>query len=181
MWDKFKKKLDLPESYISITLGLLVVLVAGILTYNYFVKNQVQKTEEETAIVEQQNKAQEKPELPAKYTVKEGDTLWSIALNHYNSGYNWVSISQANNMGNPDYVVVGQELTVPEAEVIKPEGDVMATTAPPKEYTVVTGDNLWSIAEREYATGFSWTKIAQENNLENPGIIHPGNVLRLPR
>lgn len=50
-----------------------------------------------------------------------------------------------------------------------------------EEYTVVSGDNLWTIAERAYADGYKWTEIAKANNLVNPDIIHPGNKLRLPR
>ena len=181
MWKKLRKKLDLPESYVSITLGFLVILVAGILTYNYFVKGQVQKTAEIERRAEEQKTAEEKPELPAAYTVAEGDTLWKIAEKHYQSGYNWVTVATANNLSNPDNLEVGQKLTVPQAEKIVPPGEILATTAPPKEYTVSRGDSLWKIAEREYGTGYAWTRISEYNNLVNPNIIHPGNLLKLPK
>ena len=181
MWNKLRQKLDLPESYISITLGLLVVIVAGILSYNYFVKNQIelpggQKTNGDQELTE------EMPELPAQYTVTAGDDLWKIAVKHYNSGYNWATIAKANNISDPDHIEAGQKLTIPEAEAIKPEGDISAAeTAVPKEYTVTKGDSLWNIAEREYGSGYEWVRIAQANNLANPDVIHTGNLLQLPQ
>ncbi len=47
-------------------------------------------------------------------------------------------------------------------------------------YTVVEGDTLWSIAEKEYGDGFKWTEIAKENNITN-GAIEKGAKLRLPK
>lgn len=179
MWKKLRKKLDLPESYISITLGFLVVLVVGILTYNFFVRRQVEQKKEE-AKVEEGKKEEAVAELPTTYKVQAGDDLWKIAEKHYKSGYNWVTIAQTNNLVNPDRILVGQELKLPKAEVIRPPGEVSAiTAATPKEYTVVKGDTLWNIAEKQLGSGYAWTNIAKFNNLANPDVIHPGNVFKL--
>src|SRR3990167_3689898 len=179
MWKKLRQKLELPESYISITLGFLVILVGGILTYNFFVKGNVQKTQEEQKKAEQEQATAFN--LPTSYTVASGDTLWGIAEKHYKSGYNWVTLAEANNLTSPDKIETGQKLSIPEAEVINPPENVMSAQAPPKEYTVAKNDTLWKIAEREYGTGYAWTRIAQTNKLSNPDLIHPGNVLNLPR
>ncbi len=48
-------------------------------------------------------------------------------------------------------------------------------------YEVVKGDSLWKIAVRAYGDGYQWVKIARENKLVNPNLIHPGNLLALPR
>lgn len=48
-------------------------------------------------------------------------------------------------------------------------------------YTVVPGDNLWSISLKMYKSGYSWTSISKENNLKNPGIIHVGMRLTIPK
>ncbi len=48
------------------------------------------------------------------YTVKEGDCLWTIALNTYGDGFRWVDIAQANNLSNPDLIFVDQKLTLPK-------------------------------------------------------------------
>ena len=84
------------------------------------------------------------------------------------------------------------EMTEPTAEptVTKAaEITVAPTTAPeittPRqptedEYTVQHGDSLWKIEVDEYNDGYKWVEIARANNLDNPDIIHAGNVLTLP-
>ncbi len=48
------------------------------------------------------------------------------------------------------------------------------------EYIVKENDDLWSISENIYKTGYNWTEIAKANNLENPGIIYVGQKLIIP-
>jgi len=50
-----------------------------------------------------------------------------------------------------------------------------------KIYKVEKGDSLWKIAEAEYNDGYSWTKIAEANNLENPSVLVAGQELVLPK
>ena len=42
------------------------------------------------------------------------------------------------------------------------------------------GDDLWNISEKVYKSGFYWVDIARANSLSDPGLIHSGNVLKLP-
>lgn len=172
----------LPESYISITLGFLVVLVAGLLVYNYVSKNK--PTEQSPQVLTSEEKAPgEKMELPASHSVVAGETLWSIAGKFYNSGYNWVTIASENKISDPSTIEVGQVLSLPKADIIRPESENIAATSTEvtKTYTVVTGDYLWKIAVDQYGDGYAWSKIAKANNLANPNLIHPGNVLTLPK
>jgi len=74
MWNKLLKQLSLPESYISITLGFLVVLVAGILLYNNF--SNPSKTEKAAETKYEESEIKEAINLPANYTVSAGDSLW---------------------------------------------------------------------------------------------------------
>lgn len=182
MFKKYLKQLSLPESYISITLGFLVVIVAGLLTYNYFSKNRTTQTPESEVVTENKT-IQESTELPTNHTVVEGENLWSIAEKYYKSGYNWSTIVQENKITDANSIQVGQVLSLPKAETIKPESENISasSTEAPKTYTVQKGDDLWNIAVREYADGYAWVKIARVNNLVNPNLIHPGNVLTLPR
>ncbi len=50
-----------------------------------------------------------------------------------------------------------------------------------KTYTIKSGDNLWSISENFYKSGYNWVDIAKANNLENPGMIFTGNKLTIPK
>ncbi len=129
------------------------------------------------------------------YTVKSGDTLWSISENAYGSGYNWVDINRANNLFNSDIIQAGDKLFVPKVVQKTPssEADILAdgvhsqidystgakiTTG---KYLIQPGDNLWNIAVRAYGDGYQWVKIAKINNLSNPDLIYAGNNLMLPR
>src|SRR4030042_1043205 len=182
MWKTLKNSFDSPDSYVSLALGLAVVLVVGMIAYNYFkARSQSATSTENQTNQEKTQNGQESLTLPAQYVVKNGDTLWSIAEVYYKSGYNWVDIQKANNLGNPDMIDVAQKLTIPKATPIVPAGQISAagaeTTAAKKPYTVVQGDSLWNIALQTYGTGYKWTAIAQANNLANPDLIFAGNVL----
>lgn len=48
-------------------------------------------------------------------------------------------------------------------------------------YIVVQGDSLWTIAVAVYGDGYRWVDIANTNSLDNPNIIHSGNVFTLPQ
>jgi nucleoid-associated protein YgaU len=54
---------------------------------------------------------------------------------------------------------------------------------PGRTYTVVAGDSLSKIAKREYGDASKWPKIYEANRdqIQNPDLIHPGQVLTLPR
>ena len=107
------------ESYISIGLGLLVVVVVGILLYNYFTGRNTKPTITDKSV---QDKLAQEATMSAKpgstYTVREGDTLWSISEKSYGTGYNWVDIQKSNNLTSGDELVPGQELQIPEASPI---------------------------------------------------------------
>jgi len=170
---------------VSITLGFLVVIVGGLILYNYFTQGRLTQQEQATRpgeptitkTVEEKLQA-----LPTIHTVVTGENLWKIALERYGSGYNWVTLQQANNLSNPDHIEVGQKLSVPAAEVIVPASDKMLATSTQqtRDYTVVKGDNLWKIALQESGSGYGWTQIAKLNNLANPDLIYPGNMLKIP-
>jgi peptidoglycan/xylan/chitin deacetylase (PgdA/CDA1 family) len=99
------------------------------------------------------------------YTVQPGDTLYRIAGTY---GTTVSAIVAANNIANPDLIYPGQVLVIP------------ATTTPTTQirYVVVPGDTLYRIALR-YDTTVS--AIVLTNNIANPDLIYPGQVLIIPR
>ena len=102
---------------------------------------------------------------PAKtVTVKAGDTLSGIAAAH---GTTWQELQRINGLANANLIFPGQVLKLPGGG--KP--------APAKRtYVVRSGDNLSAIAARY---GTSWQALAQKNNLANPNLIFPGQVIRI--
>jgi nucleoid-associated protein YgaU len=181
MWKTLKDSFDSPDSYVSLALGLAVVLVVGMIAFNYFkVKMQTQQTSEEKT-----KQTQEATKLPAKHTVTDGETLWSIAETYYKSGYNWVDISEANTLANADDIQSGQTLIIPDVSPkATPTGDITPEAATQthaaKSYTINSGDSLWTISVAQYGSGYRWPEIAEVNHLANPDLIFAGNVLTLP-
>ncbi len=55
-------------------------------------------------------------------------------------------------------------------------------TSGEQTYTVKKGDSLSKIAKRVYGDAQQWRKIHEANRdiIENPDLIHPGQVLKLP-
>ena len=177
---KFLKKVKLSESTISTIFGAVVVIVVGVLIFNY-----IKQTKSKQAITDQA--ATEEADLnalPTKHKIASGESLWTISEKYYESGYNWVDIAQANKIDSPDLISVGQEITIPDiqAKVVDGESkvDTASKTTKPSSYTVKEGDSLWDVALENYADGYKWTEIAKLNNLENPDVLTVGQQLKLP-
>ncbi len=172
------KAIKLNESTISMILGALVIVVVAILIVNYF------KGQKGTSLPFFSNQQQQETTTGAKtHTVTAGESLWKIAEQYYGSGYNWIDIASANKLANANQIDAGQVLTIPDVE---PKQTTVAKAAEVNiitgaTYTVAHGDSLWNIAVRAYGDGYKWVEIAKENKLENPNLIHAGNVLTLPR
>ncbi len=65
----------------------------------------------------------------------------------------------------------------PAGFLLTPRGPVPVGTLP--IHGVVSGDNLWNIARREYGNGADWQVIAKANHLHGT-LIRPGQLLWLP-
>ena len=159
---------------------MAVVVLLGVMIYSYVTGKQTDVNPEGGTTT----KKEESVALPTTHVVVSGESLWSIAEKYYKSGYNWVTISLANVLQNPDYIEVDQILTIPKADPIRiGETSSTSTDKPsvdPKKYTIVAGDTLWDIATREYKDGYRWTEIAKSNALVNPDRIYAGNTILLP-
>lgn len=185
---KVLKQIKASESTISMVLGIATVVIVGIILFNYF-RNYSSSSQVENDInqITANEEIGEEKTLPAKYTVAAGESLWDISEKFYRSGYNWVDISRENNLVNPDFITEGQVLVIPKVEAKQATltAAEKSTEQPAAikgdRYTITKGDTLWDISVRAYQDGYKWVEIAKANRLANPNIIHPGNVLILPR
>ncbi|HZD65260.1 MAG TPA: LysM peptidoglycan-binding domain-containing protein, partial [Acidimicrobiales bacterium] len=99
------------------------------------------------------------PGATVGYTVRPGDSLWSLAQRfHTTVG----ALAQANGIPNPAVVRVGRTLSIPGATV---------------GYTVRPGDSLWSLAQRFHTTVGA---LAQANGIPNPAFVRAGRTLSVP-
>jgi LysM repeat protein len=111
------------------------------------------------------------PSGSSTYTVKSGDCLSKIGSN---LGVNWKDIANINGISSPYIIYVGQVLKIPEEKTTPsatPSNNANSTT-----YTVKSGDTLSGIASK---FGTTYQKIAADNGITNPNIIHPGQVLKI--
>jgi spore germination protein len=93
------------------------------------------------------------------YVVQHGDSLWTISQRY---GVNMTSIASANQLPNPNQLVIGQALVIPVAD---------------RYHTVQPGESLWVIAKHY---GISVHDLMQVNRIVNPAHIQPGLVLVIP-
>lgn len=103
---------------------------------------------------------------PGVHIVRPGENLRSIA-NLYGTTVD--AIAKANGIVNPNYIYVGQRLTIPGG----------GGTAQPggQTYVVQPGDTVSSIALKFGTTAYA---IAYANNLPNVNFIYVGQTLRIP-
>lgn len=96
------------------------------------------------------------------YTVRPGNTLYAIAQFF---GTSVREIAEANGLRCPYTIYPGQELVLPIDDIRSP-----------RYYVVRPGDTLVSIADRY---GLEINELLMLNQLEDPNIIYPGQILRL--
>jgi len=105
---------------------------------------------------------------PSEYiihVVQPGENLFRIALRY---GTNYWTLAALNNIANPHYICVGQELRIPKGEAPEPGARI---------HIVQRGENLFRIALRY---GVTVEAIAKANNIINPDFIFAGQKLVIP-
>jgi LysM repeat protein len=100
----------------------------------------------------------------AAYTVRGGDSLWTISRQ---TGVSVSDLVRLNGLGDPNRIYPGQQLRT---------SDGRAAAAPATSYTVARGDTLWAISRK---TGVGVATLASLNHLGAPYVIHGGQVLLL--
>jgi LysM repeat protein len=106
------------------------------------------------------------------HVVARGETLSGLGR-RYNVSVS--ALAAANNLLNPSTIYAGQRLQIPGAATTAEPGYTPIETA--QTYTVAAGDTLASIATRY---GVSLWVLAQVNDIGNPSLILPGQVLSVP-
>ncbi|WP_099188788.1 5'-nucleotidase C-terminal domain-containing protein [Tepidibacter mesophilus] len=64
-----------------------------------------------------------------------------------------------------------------EKEEIAKKESKNGVVAKEQSYTVIKGDSLWKIAKK---FNVDWKKLAEYNNLNNPNLIYPNQIIKVP-
>ncbi len=190
--NNFLSQIKWGESYTSLFLGAVVVVISVILIFSFLKERNkmMQETSSTSTSIEQEQFGSLKFKT---YIVKSGDDLWHIAQNVYGSGYNWIDIANTNKLENPSVLFAGTKLTLPNVK--QRTAEVAQITPTPttqpvagdmgriagRSYKIQRGDDLWHIAVRAYGDGYKWVEIARVNKLTDPNLIHADNTIVLPR
>jgi len=112
----------------------------------------------------------------SEYEVRAGDSLGRIALQH---GVTVAELRGVNGL-NGDMIRIGQQLRVPVsgATVTAHPAPGRAVAPSDWQYTVQSGDSLWTIS-RQY--GVSIASIRERNDLAVNATLQPGQVLEIPQ
>lgn len=105
------------------------------------------------------------------HVVVKGENLTRIARRY---GTTPRAIADANKIGNPSLILVGQNLVIPGAIAMVPVASRSPATG---VHVVARGENLTRIAAR-YGTNAA--TLAQMNGIRNPSLIRAGQRLSVP-
>jgi LysM repeat protein len=107
----------------------------------------------------------------AVHVVRPGDNLTSIAARY---GTSVQSIMRANGLSNPNFIWVGQRLTIPGTGG---GGASSGGASGGGVHVVKRGETLYSIARRYGTTAAA---LASANGLRNPNLVYAGQRLTIP-
>ncbi|EOZ5988101.1 LysM peptidoglycan-binding domain-containing protein [Enterococcus faecium] len=111
-----------------------------------------------------------------KYTVKAGDSVWSVS-NKY--GITMAQLIQWNNIQN-NFIYPGQQLTVSNSGSTNSASSNTGSSANTNNssssqgtYTVKAGESVWSVANKN---GITMNQLIEWNNIKN-NFLYPGQQL----
>jgi LysM repeat protein len=103
------------------------------------------------------------------HAIGSGDTLLGIAQRY---GTTVEAIIEANDLADPNLILIGQALIIPVATQTADTPAVKTIT-----HTIERGDTMLGIAQRY---GTTVDAIVGANDLANPDLIFPGQILIIP-
>jgi LysM repeat protein len=114
------------------------------------------------------------PERPGTYTVKDGDTLWDIALDRLGSGNRWKELQGYH--GSPNQMPVGTQLQIPNASRQQPN---MSTPNGPQYAPPPAADHLVNpVYGRQFQAPSEQIQKALTAKPQQPKMQTPGDQIK---
>jgi LysM repeat protein len=113
------------------------------------------------------------PGLPATYKVQKGEFVYCIARRF---NIDPAALMALNGLSNANYVYEGTALKIPQNAGKFPDG--RALKKHPAQYTVVSGDTIYTVACK-FGDVEPWA-IAMANSLSSPYTLTAGTVINIP-
>lgn len=174
------EKINWQESYASLILGAIIVIILGLLVANFLSRRGQGKIDQGDQI--QQPQVEEiTPVAGRDYVVQENNSLSKIAEQVYGGQEFWPALAQVNNIVNPDVIWVGSTLKLPAKEELEGQKALLSQTT----YQVQAGETLFTIAQKIYGDGSKWPVLHRANgSLRLPNgnpLVYAGSTIVVPR
>ena len=112
----------------------------------------------------------QQPLTAVSYTLKSGDSWWSIAAAQLGDGTRYAELAAYNGKKPADTIYAGQVLKLP-----------VKTASAARTYTVKAGDSWWSIAASQLGDGARYAELAAYNGKKPTDTIYAGQAIKLPK
>lgn len=109
----------------------------------------------------------------------------TLPINLYVVVTDFVAVERGGDIGCIEYTIklceyVSQDMKIINWDSVSTSSSVTPETVSiPTTYTVVKGDNLWNICKTYLGDPYKYSEVALKNNISNPNLIYPGQVLTL--
>ena len=173
-------KINWQESYASLILGAIIVIILGLLVANFLTRRGQQQIDEGQQISEP-TQEEKISTSGGEYKTVAGDSLSKISDKFYQTQEFWPQLATVNNIANPNVLWKDIILKVPP----KNEVEALKVQATVTSYQVSECETFFTIAQKVYGDGSKWTLLDRANGSKrlpngNP-LVLAGSTIAVPR
>lgn len=89
-----------------------------------------------------------------------------------------VKLRQYREFGTKKVTIIQDKKKPGNKKVSVKSKNKRTSKTPAKTYTVKHGDTLWAICKKQLGDGEKYKEVAKKNNISNPNVIKPGQVIK---
>ncbi|HUQ84955.1 MAG TPA: LysM peptidoglycan-binding domain-containing protein [Candidatus Limnocylindrales bacterium] len=187
------------ESYTSLVLGIVVVIIGTVLLLSLVRNRNITRPQNTETKLSQNNTkiSQTKEEIGIDKVDEKTKSTLVLTITPTSSTTQKIQVKKVESpTAKPTEVEKPTDKSTPKSVALKSiSPTAVEQQAKPTEnhtaksqeikqgdsYVAAAGDNLWSIADKAYKSGYNWVDIARANKLSNPNDVKIGQKLLLPK